>query len=51
MCIYKSVDIIAVDAIREAERIKAGDAGSVMLEPRIVDNITPNVVPNIPPDR
>ena len=32
-----------------AESQNAGEPGSVILEPRIVDNTTPKAVPNTPP--
>lgn len=41
----------AMRAINKAESQNKGEAGSVMLEPSIVDNTTPNVVPKTPPVR
>lgn len=36
-------------AISDAESQNAGEPGSVMLEPRMVANTTPNAVPKTPP--
>lgn len=43
----KANETTATSAIREAESIKAGEPGSVMLEPKIVDKTTPKNVPII----